>query len=146
MSELVIRAVGTPARQGSKDFKGMRGGRPVLVEADEQLPEWRKAVVAAAVSAMRATGWIREDGPCEVWIEVWLQRPRTVRRAYPDHMGDGDGDKYARAVLDALTIAGVYTDDSRVIDHHCSKRWASEQHPEGARIRVAAMSEQGALL
>jgi Holliday junction resolvase RusA-like endonuclease len=139
--ELIIRAIGTPARQGSKDFKGMRGGRPILVEADDELPNWRRSVSDAAQSAMRAHGWLKEDGPCEVWIEVYLERPRTVKREYPDRMGDGDSDKYARAVMDALSIAGVYTDDSRVIDHHCRKRWTAPGQQPGARIVVRALTE-----
>ena len=145
-TDLVIRAIGTPARQGSKDFKGMRGGRPIFVESDEKLPEWRVAVVAAAESAMLAAGWIREDGPVETWIEVFIERPPNVTRPYPDRKLDGDGDKYDRAVHDALKIAGVYADDARVVDHHCSKRWAAPAQEPGARIRVRALNSQEALL
>lgn len=144
--ELIIRAIGTPARQGSKSFKGMRGRFPVFVEADPKLPKWRADVIDAAKSAMRATGWLTLDGPIEAWIEIYLRRPKTVTREYPESKSDGDGDKYVRAIFDACTIAGVWVDDSRVVDHHARKRYCEPGQPAGARIRVSAMADQGALV
>jgi Holliday junction resolvase RusA-like endonuclease len=143
---LTIRAFGQPATQGSKDFKGMRNRRPVLVEADPLLPEWRKTVIAAARNAALAAGWLMLNEPVEVWITMYLPRPKTVTREYPEGRGDGDVDKYARGILDALSLAGTYYDDSRVIDCHCSKRYADPGQPTGAWIRVASMSKQGALV
>lgn len=140
--ELTIRAIGTPARQGSKDFKGMRHGKPVFIESDPELPQWRKDVITAATNAMRAVGWLRINEPCEVWMTFLLPRPKTIKRAYPDSKMDGDGDKYVRAIFDALTIAGVWKDDARAVDHHARKRYAEPGQPCGARIRVAAMSDQ----
>lgn len=143
--ELLIRAIGRPARQGSKSAF-VRGGRARMVEADKGLPQWRKDVIAAAKSAMLAVNWLPLDDPADVSIIVLLPRPRTVTRLYPDRKSDGDGDKYARAIFDALTLAGVWVDDSRAVDHTTRKRYADAQHPPGAIIRVRAMTEQGVLL
>ena len=145
MTELTIRAIGRPARKGSKEFKGMRGRHAVLVEADKNLPQWTKDVVEAAEMAMRVHGWLTLDSPADVVITVLLPRPKTVTREYPDHKSDGDGDKYARAIFDALTQARVWVDDSRAVDHHVRKRYA-DGVPPGALIRVGSISNQGALL
>jgi Holliday junction resolvase RusA-like endonuclease len=144
-AELVVRVHGTPARQGSKSFKGMRGKHAVMVEADDNLPAWRKAVIAAAENAKIATGWLMLNEAVDLTAWVYLRRPKTVTRAYPTGRQDGDEDKYLRAIQDALSMAGVYYDDSLVVDGHIHKRYA-DGRPPGATIRISPMSEQGALI
>jgi hypothetical protein len=68
---------------------------------------------------------------------VYLPRPKTVTREYPTGRQDGDEDKYLRAIQDALSLAGVYYDDSLVVDGHIHKRYA-DGRPTGATIRIAA--------
>jgi hypothetical protein len=126
--ELIVRAHGHPAKQGSKDFKGMRRGKPVLVEADEKLPEWRETLISAAKNAKLACGWLMLNDAVEITAVVYLPRPKTVTRKYPTGRQDG-----------------VYYDDSLVIDGHIHKRYA-DGRPPGATIRITAVSEQGALL
>lgn len=144
-TELIVRVHGTPARQGSKSFKGMRGKHAVMVEADPNLPAWRKAVIAAAENAKLAHGWLMLNDPVELSAMVYLPRPKTVKRLYPIGRQDGDSDKYLRAIGDALSMAGIYYDDSLVIDGHVYKRYA-DGRPPGATIRVAAISDQGSLI
>ena len=60
---LVVDVVGTPAPQGSKSYKGHRGGRPVLVESSAAVGPWRDAVAWAVRSAMARTGYRTIDGP-----------------------------------------------------------------------------------
>lgn len=143
-TELTIRAIGRPARKGSKTAF-VRGGRAQMIEADKNLPAWTKDVIRAAENARRVAGWLTLDDPADVSIVVLLPRPKTVTRPYPDHKSDGDGDKYARAIFDALTEAGVWVDDSRAVDHQVRKRYADDA-PPGAIIRVRSLSDQGALL
>jgi hypothetical protein len=53
-----------PREQGSRrSFKGMRGKHAVMVEADDNLPAWRKAVIAAAENAKLAAGWLMLNEP-----------------------------------------------------------------------------------
>lgn len=144
-AELIVRAHGHPAKQGSKEFKGMRGRHAIMTEADVKLPEWRKVVIRAAENAKLAAGWLTLTDAVTLSAWVYLPRPKTVTRQYPTSKQDGDEDKYLRAIQDALTMAGVYADDSLVVDGHIHKRYA-DGRPPGATIRVAAMSEQGALL
>lgn len=139
--ELRFRVIGVPARQGSKDFKGMRRGRPILVEADPNLPKWRRDVIAAAHNAIRATEWLVTDEPCEVWVTFLLPRPKSVKREWPDSQNDGDGDKYVRGLFDALTYAKVWTNDARCVRHHASKEYARPGQPTGAIVRVVEMME-----
>lgn len=134
-TQLTIRVFGRPAKQGSKDFKGMRGGHPILVEADTKLPAWRKAVIAAARNAMTATRWATLDGPIDIDATVYLPRPASVTRQLPTSQNDGDGDKYLRACCDALTLARVWVDDSRATDQRIRKRYA-DHRPPGALIVV----------
>jgi Holliday junction resolvase RusA-like endonuclease len=132
---LVFDVVGTPAPQGSKSFKGFRGGKPILVESCAGVKPWREAVVAAARDAMLVEGWIMPIGPVTVGIEFFLTRPVSApkSRVFPDRRPDLD--KLVRAVLDALTTAGVYEDDSRVVRVVASKRYAVES--AGATVTVA---------
>lgn len=140
--QLVIRAIGTPVTQGSKSFKGMRRGRPVLLEDnDRELGRWRQAVMSAARSAMLAQGWYCLDAACSASIVWFLRRPPSVRRAFPDRQSDGDVDKYTRAVFDALTVAGVWADDSRCIDALVRKRYCGPGQPAGARITIRPVEE-----
>jgi len=139
-AELVVRVHGTPAKQGSKDFKGMRGRHAVMVEADEKLPAWRKAVIAAAENAKLATAWLMLNEPVELTAVVYLPRPKTVKRAYPTGRKDGDEDKFLRAIQDALSLAGVYYDDSLVVDGHIHKRYA-DGRPPGATITIRALTD-----
>lgn len=147
-AELVIRAIGRCARQGSKSPKGhTKDGRCILVEADPNLPQWRTDVITAAKTAMRAHGsWVMLDGPIEAWCVFVLPRPPSVTREWPESQNDGDGDKYVRAVFDALTLAKVWTNDARVVRHHAEKIYAKPGQAPGARIVVRSLATQLAVI
>lgn len=111
---------GIPAPQGSKQAF-VRGTRAVLVEMSKALPRWRAAVTAAARAAHQGPPL---DGPLAVWITFYLPRPKSVparRRPYPTVTPDLD--KLARAVLDGITDARLWTDDARVVDLTITKRY-----------------------
>lgn len=128
---------GIPAPQGSKRHVG--NGR--MIESSKRLPAWRKTVTEAVVAA----GWHREPLLTEpLWLELLFYLPRPQR-----HFGTGrnagvvkpgasalrptskpDLDKLTRAVMDALTEAGAWRDDSQVIDLLASKVYADvDDHP-----------------
>ena len=143
--ELTIRALGTPAPQGSFFARIVGGGergplRAIVVPDHKATAPWRKAVTAAARNAMRAAAWLPLNEPLAVEIVFWLARPKTVKRALPATRPDLD--KLARSTLDALADALVFAEDGRVCDLRLSKRYAEPGQPTGARIRVAAMSDQ----
>jgi Holliday junction resolvase RusA-like endonuclease len=62
------------------------------------------------------------DRPVTVLINITLARPKTTKLDLPKP----DVDNYAKGILDAMTKAGVWTDDSLVSDLIVSKRWGEE--------------------
>lgn len=59
------------------------------------------------------------EGPLAVDIEITLERPKTTKLPTPKP----DVDNYAKGIMDAMTKAGVWADDSQVSDLYVSKRW-----------------------
>lgn len=116
-------AGGTPVPQGSKNAY-VRGGRAVLVDANARLKPWRALVREAAEEAIADAGWETLDEPCRVYLGFTMSRPRRPRWDVPAVKPDLD--KLARAVFDALTDAGVWRDDSRVVDMKVTKRYEGE--------------------
>lgn len=163
LRRVVITVAGTPVTQGSKTaIPVMRaggvpvlgpGGRPVINMADDngkKLKPWRAEVVKAGDLAMRRAGLVAFEGPCGLSASFLFTRPkghyRTGRFAdllredapvWPVAKGKDDLDKLLRAVCDALTIAGVWGDDSQVAEFgQVRKGWALHGGQPGAVIRV----------
>ena len=120
---------GIPQPQGSKNAF-VRGNRAVLVEANKKLPAWRQLVTdkleAANVSCQPL------EGAVDAQIIFFMPRPKSVTRLFPSVKPDLD--KLIRAVLDAGTKAGIYNDDSQVIEVVAHKFYADEEQPAGALI------------
>ena len=123
-----LRVYGEPVPQGStRAFAVRKGGRPtgrVVVTGDNSRTKpWRQAIVDAALP-LGAVGPAR--GPMSVTLVFFLSRPRshlltgksTAGQLSPSApalpIGKPDVDKLTRAVLDALTDAGVWADDAQV--------------------------------
>lgn len=62
------------------------------------------------------------DFPVEVRITVGAKRPKTTKLFAPKP----DVDNYAKGVLDAITKAGIWEDDTLVRSLHVQKTWADE--------------------
>lgn len=152
MSEqsITFLARGLPAPQGSKAFKGFRGGRAIMAESSQKVAPWRQDVVAAAVEAIeRIPGWQPITGEVELLIEFYLPRPKghpKRRRTVPGVTPDLD--KLIRSTCDALGTAGVWRDDAQVTDVAARKRYAitdpalgldHEIAGTGARITVSEL-------
>jgi crossover junction endodeoxyribonuclease RusA len=120
---------GIPQPQGSKNAY-VRGNRAVLVEANKKLPAWRQIVTekleAANVSCQPLIG------PVDAQIVFFMPRPKSVLREYPSVKPDLD--KLVRAILDAGTKAGIYNDDSQVIEIVANKFYTDAGQPVGALI------------
>lgn len=137
MSTLTIEVCGTPAPQGSKKFVGRaKSGRGIMIESSKAVAPWRAAVVGAAVAATRKHGWEMATGPVFLYAEFRLDRPARPKPEYRRHPGGKpDLDKLLRAVGDALTEAGVWSDDSLVVAALAQKAYSGIQ-PAGATIIV----------
>jgi len=114
---LIVR--GTPAPQGSKSFRGMsKSGRAILTESSKKVKPWRQDVKAVAEEFRERTGLIPFDGPVIARMIFTVPKPKSApktRRTYP--MRTPDLSKLLRSTEDALTDAGIWTDDARVIDY-----------------------------
>lgn len=122
---------GQPRPQGSKKAFA-RGKNIVLVEANKELPAWREHM-----TRMLQLKQLEEATPFTTAVNValtfWLPRPKSVKRQYPT--GTYDIDKLTRAVLDSITKAGVWRDDSDVVDLTVRKTYA-DMHEPGVLISI----------
>jgi crossover junction endodeoxyribonuclease RusA len=125
---MTIRVYGTPAPQGSKRHVG--GGR--MIESSKKLKPWRDAVILAARKEMN--GKPPMEGPVMVTLDFVLERPKSVKRALPS--GPPDLDKLIRSTFDSMTMAGIWKDDSQVVDVWATKKYFFDSNEQGALITV----------
>lgn len=146
---IAIRVHGTPIPQGSKVAN--RFGNGVRDSNAAKLWPWRDHVEGTAKDTCRYHDTV--TGPVRVWLRFALERPpshyRTGRNAHlikdsaPAHpVSKNDIDKLTRAVLDALTTAGVWTDDGLVVDVRARKFYAGEHELAPARPGVDIIIEE----
>tara|TARA_R110000822_G_scaffold92393_3_gene213102 strand:- start:786 stop:1199 length:414 start_codon:yes stop_codon:yes gene_type:complete len=133
--ELYFEVYGIPAPQGSK--KSIGNNR--FVEASKKLPAWRKAVKAAAESAINTSDWVQLSGPAELHIVFFLPRPQSVtksKRQLPTVPPDID--KLIRAVADSCSDAFVWSDDSLVCKVTAFKIY-DDKRDAGAEVTVKSL-------
>ncbi len=135
---MTITVYGQPAPQGSKRFVGhAKSGRSIMIESSKAVKPWREAVKYAAIEAF---GAVRNapgmqpniyrgpiQGPVSVRMVFTLPKPKSApkgRRTWPDRKPDLS--KLVRATEDALTDAGVWEDDARVVFLICEKCFPME--------------------
>ena len=110
-----IIAYGTPAPQGSKRHVG----NGVMIESSKKVRPWRQDVKAAAEAWRERNGMPAPlDCPIVVRMVFTLPKPSSApktKRTYP--MRTPDLSKLARSTEDALTDAGVWKDDARVVEY-----------------------------
>lgn len=139
-----ITVDGKPAPQGSKT----RNAHGAIYESNKSVGPWRADVREESQKVMRAAGYAPFRGPVEVAVRFRLTRPRshygtgrnalTLKRSAPDcPVSKPDADKLLRAILDALTQAGVYVDDAQVVHIDVWKTYAERP---GADITVRDMT------
>lgn len=139
---LVAHVVGRPVTQGSKKafaIAGKDGGKPRAVMVDDQserLRPWRENVRDA----------VRQErgehppltGPIRLALHFALPKPKSAsktRRVWPAGRV-GDLDKLVRAVMDAMTDAGIWGDDSQVCDLRATKDYPG---PENGQMTPGVM-------
>lgn len=153
-----LTVYGRPAPQGSKKaFAHATTGKVITQEMSKYVKPWRSDVRDAALVLLAREGraGFPMDGPLVVDMVFTAARPqshyRTGRNAHllKDSAplrptGAPDLSKLARSTEDALTSAGVWRDDSRVVEYgRLAKVYAGEDvdalDAPGAVIRVRQM-------
>ena len=131
MAEVSFSITGDPASQGSH---AIMQGRIVQVNSKKH-KAWRTAIVNEVIATLPAD-WEPIDGPCELIVNFYMAKPASVKRSSPSVAPDLE--KLVRSVGDALAIAGVYTDDSRIVRISARKLYAQGIEP-GATITVKSL-------
>ncbi len=144
-----FKVYGMPGPQGSKKFVGLaKSGRGILVESSGKVKLWRQDVKAAAMEACSRMQSQMDHGPgcvsgaVEVEMIFTMPKPRSApknRKTWPSTRPDLS--KLVRSTEDALTEAGTWEDDARVIRCLAMKVFPGE-HPDalhipGAVIRIS---------
>jgi Holliday junction resolvase RusA-like endonuclease len=132
MAEVSLSVTGDPASQGSH---AIMHGRIVQVNSSKH-KAWRKAIVQEAIATL-SDDWQPIDEPCELIVNFYLPKPKTVDRQLPSVSPDLD--KLIRAVGDSLTDSGVVIDDSRIVRISARKLYAEGIAP-GATIQVKTLN------
>jgi Holliday junction resolvase RusA-like endonuclease len=132
MAEVSLSVTGDPASQGSH---AIMHGRIVQVNSSKH-KAWRKAIVQEAIATL-PDDWQPIDEPCELIVNFYLPKPKTVDRQLPSVSPDLD--KLIRAVGDSLTDSGVVIDDSRIVRISARKLYAEGIAP-GATIQVKTLN------
>jgi crossover junction endodeoxyribonuclease RusA len=131
---------GIAIARGSK-AKGTRvyTGKVVLLDSAKGLDEWRKAVrdelIPWAPTPPFAGG---------VMIEIWFVMPRPKYlngKPTPRATKRPDADKLLRAVMDAVTFAHVWHDDSQATRIVVDKVIAEQGETPGCLITVTPLSD-----
>lgn len=137
MTEVWIRANGTPIPQGSKSAKVVNG-RALMWDANPALKAWRENVAQAAwraVDQRQSSANGNEALAVTVWL--YLPKPKTVKRDRPSVKPDID--KLCRAILDGLTDGGAWSDDAQVVELSAAKLYADEHTKPGAMIHIRSI-------
>lgn len=145
---MTITVIGTPGPQGSKSFKGLsKKGHAIMIESSAKVKPWRQAVSWAVIEACRENhGALTIGGSVAVEMTFTLVRPKKYARPKWHGVRPGtrpDLSKLVRATEDALTDAGAWEDDARVVDCISRKVYPGQHkdalHVPGAVIRIEAV-------
>lgn len=140
-----LHVLENPRPMGEVKAFNIGGVARVVHSKPKELRAWQGAVTAEAIDAM--AGRPPLDRAVQVTVTFFLVRPmgHTGKRGllpsaprWPTSRPDLD--HYIRSTLDALTLAGVFRDDSRVVRIVAAKAFCSEARPRpGAAIVVEEM-------
>lgn len=112
-----------------------RGDRHFAVNPDSHVEhEERIRIAAEAAQGGPLGAWVTIEGPVRVQIETWHHRPARLKRAADRgaylrtgsstaYTGKPDADNVAKLVMDALTRAGTWRDDTQVSDLSVRRRY-----------------------
>lgn len=139
MTALSFVVPGKAQPAGSKrafPYRKVDGGLGVRVSDDNpRARSWKGDVIVYARQAMLEQGWTMQDGPLELHVIFTRVRPASHRKRDGALSSEGlrhahpttkpDCTKLLRGLEDAMTEAGVWTDDARVVLQVVEKAWGA---------------------
>lgn len=140
---------GRCAPQGSKVFKGFRGGKPILVDQCKFLPAWKSAVKLAAQKTMINGGHkMFEKRVVILGFRFFMTRPKshykkdgTLKPTAPIYcLSSPDLTKIVRSSEDAMSLV-VYGDDCLVSRQYNEKYYQQPEWPPGVLVEVMAIDQ-----
>lgn len=123
-----LTAIGIPKAQPR--VKAYRKGAHAGVYTPDTADDWKRAVMIAAHELAGAM----LDEPVHLQVEFYLPAPKRKHGEFVQNKPDLDN--LCKAVMDALTAIGVWTDDSRVVTLDARKRYAINREC-GASITIS---------
>lgn len=129
---ITIFVPGRPAPQGSKRYLG----NGVSVESSKAVAPWRADIRSTLLEHLHDEEPMR--GPVTVRLSFVMPRPANTPKTAPTPYAikRPDVDKLVRAVLDAIGSAGVWQDDSQVVELFARKRLAEVDEKPGCAIEI----------
>jgi Holliday junction resolvase RusA-like endonuclease len=116
-----------------------------MVESSKAVKPWREAVKYAAIE--QSTLLEPMDGPLAVRMVFTVPKPQSApkRRTWPCRKPDLS--KLVRSTEDALTDAGVWADDARIVQYDRVAKVFPNEDPDalnvpGAVIEIRAVLEE----
>jgi Holliday junction resolvase RusA-like endonuclease len=122
-----------------------RGGKPrIYTPSTKGLKAWRNALMVEARLLRRTEVPETLDGPLMVALSFTIGRPKShltkkgnLRKSAPKHhVQKPDIDNLIKPVLDVLTRAGIWVDDTHVVICYAVKGWDDGGYREGAHIQI----------
>jgi Holliday junction resolvase RusA-like endonuclease len=147
---LQVWVVGVPRTQGSMQLsRDPRTGR-TFAKYSGPTNEWRRTLYFALTEWWAGRGPLQ--GPVEAYLDFVFPRPQShfrtgryagqLRADAPVWQANRfDLDKLARACLDSMTDAHIYSDDGQVSRLMATKKWAAKNETPGVLIRLCALHE-----
>jgi len=136
---LTVFVPGVPAPQGSaRAIVHKHTQRAVLIKANDKRQKSWRGDVRDALTDGYGQPRARFEAAVAVELAFVMPRPKSTpkTRATPAAVKKPDLDKLVRAVFDAITSAGVWTDDSAAVDVRATKRIAEIGEPTGCLITI----------
>lgn len=141
MTRLAFSVTGTPIPQPRERVRIVmpRRGKPFAqhyVPSDHPVWRWKSAVAGKAAIAHAGEPW---EGPVTLRLMFYFSRPqRLLRKSSPrgpiSHTVTCDSDNLAKAVMDAMTDAGVWRDDRQVDRLSVRKCYVAMGYAPGVRV------------
>lgn len=147
-TSVTIRIDGNPVAQPRpRAFaRSMGKGKAIArVYNPDTADGWKKAIWVQATRVRPTTPY---DGPVRVDAEFYFARPQRLEaRKYPArpmlHTAKPDRDNLDKALLDALTEAGIFNDDAQVCAGGLAKFYVARGQAPGAVVRITFLQEDG---